>query len=259
MAEAIRYYVPTRGRVGAQLTLRSLPEALLPLVTIVCPKEEKFEHGRDWPTVRIVCQPDTIRTIGEKRQWIYKDLAEKDDVYFAWQLDDDLSMKICIEHQFKDSKKYPDAVYDWFTHVQPVYLNGYDVLGLGTSYFAQKGGLRTNYHLGFAFGMSPVARAALQMNRLDVFEDIDYTLQMLRAGVSLAVCYDVTVDQRAPDAPGGVTGERTTATIDRDLARLIEFHPGIVSEKPLRPGAHPAARTKVLWAKATREGILKRS
>jgi hypothetical protein len=253
--EPVRYFVPTRGRVGRQLTLRSLPEGLHPLVTLVCPEDEVLAHRADWPLVDIQAQPDHIKTIGAKREYIFRELSLLTD--FAWQLDDDLSMKICLSHQFKDTKKYSGETFDWFRSVLPMYQARYDVLGLGTSYFAQKGGLRTNYHLGFAFGMSFRARQQIEMNRMDVFEDIDYTLQVLRKGITNAVCYDVTVDQRQPDAPGGVTGERDDSTIRRDLARLIAYHPGIVSEKPLRPGAHPAAVTRVLWAKAAKEGGLR--
>lgn len=250
--EAVRYYIPTRGRVGRQLTLKSLPVGLHPLVTLVCPEDEVLAHRADWPDITVHGQPDSVQTIGAKREYIFKELAQ--DVSFAWQFDDDLSMKICVSNQFKDTKKYPTATLDWFQEILPRYMLHYQVLGLGTSYFAPKGGLRMNYHLGFAFGACWGARDSLKMNRMDVFEDIDFTLQFLVGGTSLAVCYDVTVDQKLPDAPGGVTGERTEDTIRRDLQRLVELYPGIVSEKPRRPGAHPAAVTKVLWAKAARQG-----
>lgn len=259
--ESVRYFIPTRGRVGKQITLRNLPSGLLDRVTLVCPIDEVNAHREEWESLGVdVCaQPDSIKTIGAKREWIYKVLAQ--DVEFAWQFDDDLVFKICVDGKFRSPHNWPtDTFYESiFESIQRDYYvaQAYDVIGLGTSYFAPKGGIKPNYHLGFAFGMGRDARAALEMNRLDVFEDIDYTLQVLRKGIKNGVCYDIVVDQKQPDAPGGVTGERNNETIRRDLEKLISFHPGIVSEKPLRPGAHPAAITKVLWAKAAKEGGLR--
>lgn len=256
--ESVRYYIPTRGRVGKQTTLKNLPVGLHYLVTLVCPADEVEAHRADWPDITVVSQPDDIRTIGAKREWIFKVLAELDNVWYAWQFDDDLTFKQLNEDTKTFKKPWDEATYlAGFDFINLHYAGDYDVLGLGTSYFAPKGGIKPNYHLGFAFGFSRTARQKLVMNRLDVFEDIDYTLQMLRGGVKLGVIYDIVVEQKQPDAPGGVTGERNTETIRRDLEKLISFHPGIVSEKPLRPGAHPAAITKVLWARAAKEGGLR--
>jgi hypothetical protein len=260
-----RYYIPTRGRVGRQLTLSGLPAGLLPFVTLVCPQDEMAAHattlGRELGNgLSIVSQPDHITTIGAKREWIYKELALKEEqADFAWQFDDDLTFKV-ITPGGLFRKPVDDQLYDVFTYIEKHYWLelAYQVVGLGTSYFAPKGGIKDDYHLGFAFGCSRKAIDTLEMNRLDVFEDIDYTLQFLRAGMKLGVCYDAVVDQKQPDAPGGVTGERNNETIRRDLERLISYHPGIVSEKPLRPGAHPAAITKVAWKKAAKEGKAKR-
>lgn len=259
--EPTRYYIPTRGRVGKQETVKNLPRGLHPLVTIVCPQEEVGEHRRDWPEVQVVAQPSTIQTIGTKREWILRDLA--DSVEFAWMLDDDLKFKVCVDGRFLSSAKYPDEFAQaMMTNLPALWApdgGDYGVVGIGTSYFAPKGGIKENYHLGFAFGFCREVRNKLKLGRLDVFEDIDYTLQCLRAGYTIAVTYDVTVDQVSASvsddpADGGVAGERTLQTIRENLDRLIGYHPGIVSEKPRRPGAHPAAITKVLWQRAAKEG-----
>lgn len=260
MTNSVRYYIPTRGRVGKQLTLENLPVGVRHLVTLVCPEDEFEDHLRVYRgyNCEIVAQPDRINTIGEKREWIFKTLAVSDNVDFAWQLDDDLTLKTLGPGQlFKKSVNLPDQTMQWFDETEPQLRKIYPVLGLGTSYFAPKGGIRDNYHLGFAWGMSRAAREALQMNRMDVFEDIDFTLQMLRKGFKIGVGYDVVVDQKQPDAPGGVTGERTPETIERDVRKLMKFHDGIVSMKSLRPGAHPAAITRVNWRRAAIEGGLR--
>lgn len=208
----------------------------------------------------MVAQPSDVKTIGAKREWIYRELST--DVDWAWQLDDDLRFKICVKDDVDGGLRFRKPNVDWgevLSNIQerPNKHNTISVLGIGTSFMAPKGGWREDYHLGFAFGFRRDSRAALRMNRLDVFEDIDYTLQMLRGGHKIAVCYDVVVDQVKADAPGGVTGERTEETIRRDLQRLMDYHPGIVTEKPRKPGAHPAAITRVSWAKAAKEGGLR--
>lgn len=263
--EPVRYFVPTRGRVGAQATVRNFPASLRPLLTIVCPQDEVKQHEADWPEVRVVGQPSDIKTIGAKREWIYRVLAREVD--WAWQLDDDLKFKICLEVE-PGVKRFRTASNDegvarallslYITAEKRRLICGGDAaLGIGTSFMAPKGGYRENYHLGFAFAFDRPGRSSLSMNRMDIFEDIDFTLQTLRNGHSILVTYDVVVDQLKPDAPGGVTDERTEQTIRESLEKLKAFHPGIVQEKPRKPGAHPAAITRVAWAKAAKEGGLR--
>jgi hypothetical protein len=259
--EPVRYYVPTRGRVGKQTTVRNLPASLRSLITIVCPADEVSAHRADWPEVQVVAQPDAVKTIGAKREWIYRELAQ--DVDWAWQLDDDLKFKTLSSEKTFRVTSGDEKIAEALARLQAMangrrsYHHDVSALGIGTSFMAPKGGFRENYHLGFAFAFDRAGRDILEMNRLDVFEDIDFTLQALRKGYGILTTYDVVVDQVKADAPGGVTGERTEETIRASLKKLIEFHPGIVQEKPRREGAHPAAITRVAWAKAAKEGGLK--
>ncbi len=272
--EPVRYFIPTRGRVGRQATVSNLPPAVRRVLTIVCPKEEADEHRKNHPDVCVLEQPDYIKSIGEKRQWILMVAAA--GVEFAWMMDDDLKFKYLYDGRFVSARPrsgtldFPEYFESVFSDNIPAlyqgtaendYADAYPVVGIGTSYFAPKGGIKENYHLGFAFGFNREVRKALKLGRLDVFEDIDYTLQCLRGGYRIAVTYDITVDQikatiSDDPADGGVAGERTIRTIDENLERLISYHPGLVARKELRPGAHPAAITRVRWAAAAKEGGL---
>lgn len=202
--------------------------------------------------VRVIPQPSTITTIGEKRGWIMTEAAK--DVSFAWMLDDDLKFKMITEGNFRTPRDPASWANVWNYITEKCVWH--KVMGLGTSYFAPKGGCRDNYHLGFAFGFDLLTRGMMEWGRLDVFEDIDYTLQTLKMGFSNKVYYDIVVDQVKAAAPGGCADERTLETIRRDFDKLCTYHPGIVSEKPLRPGAHPAAITRVRWREAARMGGL---
>lgn len=247
--EGVRYFVPTRGRVDRQITLRGVPESVHHLFTLVCPAEEVDRLRLLWPGVQVLAQPEEVTTIGRKRKWIFDEAAK--DVEMAWQFDDDLRFRVFAEGAHRSVEKYPaetEAAWRLLPRL------AYHVQGIGTSFFAPKGGVKENYHLGFAFGFSRHARSKLLMDRMNVFEDIDYTLQMLRAGVRIGVTYDLVVDQVQADAPGGVEGQRDRISILGALEQLMEHHPGLVAEKPLRPGAHPAAIVRVSWAKAAKEG-----
>lgn len=240
-----------------------MPASVRRLTTIVCPAEEVSDHLVKWADdgVQVLAQPDEIRTIGQKREWIFLHAAK--NVEFAWQLDDDLRFKVASPAgRLVAASTNPDT----FSAAWPYTMDrmaGYEAQGLGTSYFAPIGKIKENYHLGFAFGFSKRVREEVLRFGLDVFEDIAFTLDCLINGVRIAVSYDVTVDQikptddQSPPEFGGVAGERQEATISRDLAELVARFPGIVSEKPRRPGAHPAAVTKVLWQRAAKQGGLR--
>ncbi len=109
--------------------------------------------------------------------------------------------------------------------------------------------------MGYAFGFTYDASKAIKWNRVNFYEDIDYTLQLLRKGYGIGVTYDVVVQQWKAAAPGGLEGERTQEAMDTDLAKLIAFHPGIIKQKPAT-ATHPQANTRISWRGAAKEGGL---
>src|SRR5438105_2020534 len=59
-------YIPTKGRVANQITLRQIPQPLLQNVIVVCPPEELALHQRHGVEV----MPMKVSSIGEKRDLI---------------------------------------------------------------------------------------------------------------------------------------------------------------------------------------------
>lgn len=252
MTTPYHIYIPTRGRVDSQLSLQRLPANILDNVSLVCPKEDVKALRKNYPDVHVVQQPESVQTIVQKRKWI-AEYAESAGDKFWFQMDDDLYLYIWDGSRHTTFANAQLAVKGFFMKTLPQLTEQYPCVGFGTKGFALPGGVRENYHLGFVFGFSRGLAKKLEWDRVDFYEDIDYTLQVLKMGKKIAITYDLVVDQKQANAAGGISDERTIEKADKALNRLIELHPGIVSKKP--PSAqHPFSNTKVSWAKAAALG-----
>jgi hypothetical protein len=89
-------------------------------------------------------------------------------------------------------------------------------------------------------------------------EDLDMTLQLLRAGESNIVTYHWAQGQRSAGAAGGLSGSRTLEDQDRTARKLAELHPGLVKlrTKTNKSGEMAGERTEVtiFWKRALEEG-----
>lgn len=248
-----RIFIPTRGRTTSQLTVENLPKNLHDKVVLVCPKDERKALQANYPTVSVIAQPPSVTTLSRKRQWIAEH-ARSERVPFWFQMDDDLKFYVWQGEQHVRFNRSPALVKKFFTSTLPALISEYKVVGFGTKGFALPGGVKENYHLGFVFGMeSKVALEKIEWNRIELYEDIDYTLQLLKKGERIAVTYDVVVEQRKANASGGLSRERSSDLEKRCLEKLISLHPGIVQRKPAS-GQHSQSNTRVSWSKAAAIG-----
>lgn len=245
-------YIPTRGRTTEQLTLSRLPKYIHDRVTLVCPLKEAKTLRKNFPTVEVLAQPDSIQTIAAKREWIMKQSPHK----FAIMMDDDLYFYVFNgERHTVPSAENKEHVRKFWTKTLPKLCKKYHSIGFGTKAFAPKGGIKENYHLGLVLGFDKKAVKAIEWNRIAFYEDMDYTLQLLKKGIAIAVTYDMAIAQRKADAPGGLTGERTREAAKASLKKLLKLHPDVVKEKP--PSAsHPDSNTRVSWRGAAKIGGL---
>lgn len=85
-----------------------------------------------------------------------------------------------------------------------------------------------------------------------VFEDFDYTLQVLTRGYQNAVLTTHTIDQGESNAPGGVAGYRSNARMRRDALDLSLDFPGFVKvvTKAGWRGMEERTDVTVQWKKA---------
>jgi hypothetical protein len=289
-AEQMMLFVPTRGRVDNQLTLRNLPTAWRERTSIVCPKEEVKKHLKNWPDVmNVIPQPDSNMTIAAKRAWIFREAGEK-DVDKIMMLDDDL--RFAVRRKTLDVfkgyapegsrgtsgnsrwaryfNKYPGIhkvvnvsgdenpklarMFGSIEKMLTIYAHG----GIATRLHNQEYGceftLNSRVQYALAYHVPTVLRNC-ELGRIGHREDFDYTLQLLRSGFENAVFVWGVVEQHEYGSAGGASLERKIAASNRDAFRLAELHPGIVkAAKREYKRSIPRVEVTVYWKKAIEEG-----
>jgi hypothetical protein len=290
----MRIVVPTRGRVGAQVTLAGLPPALRAITTVVCPSKEVSRLASLFPSVYVKSQPRDDMTIAKKREWILRDYGGEDKLVM---LDDDL--RFCVREkpggsaeiarvpaamalshseysaleQVKAATKLRQAHAEdtehWFSELEKQLSAETPHAGFGPrggnnqrndwsdSYASgwQRPG-RMMYVLGYHV---PTVLAHCKLGRIETREDMDLSLQLLRLGFPNAVNHTFVVDQ-VYAKHGGCTGERTVERSNDDARRLAEFHPGLVRvvEKKYLASV-PRLEVVCQWARALQEGKQRRA
>lgn len=247
----MKLYIPTRARVGRQVTVRSLPVFLHKHVVLVCPKDEVKQHKKDFPNIQVVAQPDSVTNIAEKRHWMFLH-AKKTGVQKMVQLDDDLGFyargpKGLIKEYATD--KVIEELFQWvedqldeFAHVGVS-----SRMGNNRVEEAEK---RTSRMMHCFAHHVPTVFSHVKFNRVLLREDFDYTLQLLRAGYDNIVKYDVCVAPGSYGAKGGCADERTVQKSDEEAEKLAALHPGLVKVVQKDYLGVPRKEVVVQWKKA---------
>jgi hypothetical protein len=281
-------YVPTYRRLDYQLTMGSLPKEWQERTTIVCPRDEMHPLGRKFPNAfEIISPPEKqVPNIAAKRAFIFRHAGEMgynkimmfdDDLKFSHRLK---TSKDYAGYQKGDSKAWSGIVEKdrAFGRIHDANERQIDLMLRKIEKMLDKyrhGGISQrfmNHTHGHEFILNHKATHALayhvptvldtcQLGRIRMFEDLDYTLQLLRAGHENAIYqWGATNDPRGFNAPGGESGGRTGADIARGADLMAELHPGIVRvverEGPDAERLGPK-RIVVAWKKAIQEGRAK--
>lgn len=264
---SMRIIIPTRGRVGKQTTFSNLPKTLRDKTTIVCPAREakQFRSLRsDWD---ILEQENPDFTIAQKRKWIVEWARKQghdrvimldDDMYFFVKRTDDVGLL---------RKAESDDVQNWFGELFGVlgpdipHVGAHSRMGSQSWTPGWRVG-RCMYLLGYYL---PVVLENAEFGRIETREDMDVTLQLLRAGYPCAVTTTFVTEQlggwgsgRKTDV-GGCHGQRTVESSNADADRLAELHPGLVRvvEKKYKDSV-PRREVVCSWEKALQEGQQRR-
>lgn len=262
--------IPTRGRVGNQLTLQNLSPALRKYTTLVCPEEEVSRHryslvNISCEDVRIVAQPSEITGIARKRRWILENLAG--DGGRVIMLDDDLKfrvyhlkegLKISLPAATSEQKNQyfaelwekitPDVPHAGFAPLQNT--------GRGTNKTPPSWKVgRMLCVLGYH---APTVLRHAELGRLETKEDMDVTLQLLRAGFPNAVT-DAFAAGQSWGNTGGCSIWRTVESSNADSLKLAELHPGYVRVTEKIYGGVRRLEVQVSWQKALRDGMSRRA
>ena len=253
---SLHIYIPTFRRCYEQITFGDLPKSWHSRTTFVVDEQDaKILQSRYSKTeVNFWVHPPEITTIAKKRAWMIENTPHEKIVMF----DDDLRFYIRREDN-PDRLRYTkeEDLEEAFDELDSV-LNMVVHAGLsarqGNNH--QDGVWIDNARMMYCLGYRvDVVRRVCELGRIEHREDMDYTLQLLRAGYPNRVNFRLAVGQKAYNAKGGASVERTMEASNADAHKLAELHPGLVKvvQKKYKQSIR---REEVIcyWKKAAKEG-----
>lgn len=242
----MKIYIPTRGRVDRQITLRSLPVLLRGRTWLVAPKDEVPELKKLHKNV--LAQPAEITTIAAKREWIVKQhkgtklIMLDDDMGFYARGPKGLIKEYATDKVIEELFQWVEDKLDDFAHVGIS-----SRMGNNRVEESEKRTSRMMHAIAFHV---PTMRHFVAFNRVAMREDFDYTLQLLREGYDNIVRYDVCVAPGSYGAKGGCADERTVQKSDEEAEKLAALHPGLVKVVQKNYLGVPRKEVVVQWKKA---------
>jgi hypothetical protein len=206
--------------------------------------------------MQLQAEPDHIHSIAQVRKWVAQDLV-KDDNKIVF-IDDDIKFFI---------RKSPT---DW--HLRPTtdkeLEEGFQLLenklspevpfagfGIRQGNNFKEPGWESPSKVMFSLGMYlPTFLKICEMGRIEIREDYDYGLQVLRHGYLNAVYHTICMNQVEYNANGGCSDYRTVDFSNSEAFRLAEFHPGFVKTVKREYKNVPRVETICYWNKAYTAG-----
>lgn len=264
--------VPTykRHSNGQAQTFENVPKEIG--LTLVIREEERVPYlemldrlGRYKDQIWTI-PTGAVNGIADTRNWIL-DKARSLDHHKVIMMDDDLHLivrgKVPETEPGWDYKLRPcdlgdtQDLFEWmwvslslYAHCAVSMREGNNrVPGIGATVKATRGIRVVGYNLDTVDKHGVRFRSEVEGR-----EDLDMTLQLLRAGEPNIVTYHWAQGQKTADAPGGLSETRTLDNIHTSAERLAELHPGLVKlrTKTNVSGALAGERTEVTiyWKKA---------
>lgn len=250
-------YIPTRGRVF-QETYQSLTEGYIldpigPKIKFVVPYgSDHLGRGE-----RVLETPPHINGIGPTRQWII-DYAADRGVKKVAMLDDDLVFATRRQDEpTKFQPSSPGEICALFRGIS-AYLDLYAHVGVAT----REGGNRdtsdsvcnTRLLRILAYRVDVLRREEIRFDRLELMEDFDVTLQLLRRGYPNLKINWIVHNQRSSNAPGGCSTYRTLEKQSANARGLAALHEDFVTtvQKKTKTAWNGKERTDVIiqWKRA---------
>lgn len=242
-------YILSSGRAQKQTTWDNLPRSLQERVKLVVPPDEATAYGR-YP---LLTGGWVVRNPGKVRQRLIEQAENK-----VVMLDDDL---VFATRRTDDPTRFREATpYDLSTLFNEIEDSLSEFAHVGVA--PREGGNRntdrtmqcTRMMRVLAYQAQTLRAMKVRFDRLQVMEDFDVTLQLLRAGLPNIVLNHMVQNQNGSNAAGGCSQWRTPQ-IQTDAAyALKELHPRYVTvvQKETKTAWGGGVRTdvRIQWKEA---------
>lgn len=254
----VAIYIPTLGRWDRQPTLDCLPEPWIEHTSLVISRKEIKQYQPYTERVKVFAPP--VSGIHNVRQWIFENSPSPHIIV----LSDDL--KFFRRAELSESKKYYHltACSGYDTHkllmwmLEHISQKGYAHAGISqrqvNNTTLEKEVVVTRMHDAYAYHRDVILEDGFRVDRLEVMEDLDLTLQLLEAGYPNIVNFYYAWDQMHSNAEGGCSTYRNNELQAKCAEKLAELHPGIVKvvEKKTKSwkGMETRKDVRVQWKKA---------
>ena len=227
MKNKLWIYIPTRGRLIKQKTLKNIPKNIIPYTKLVVGKEEADSHIKLYGKDRVMISP--LKGISKIRQWIMENSYSKYSLF----LDDDMNFN--IRKNKKLIKCNENEINDMFLLLHNWLKKDFIHVGISARQhnFCEKNDFAetTRMNNAYAYNVEKFLKSKIRFDRLQVMEDFDVTLSLLELGYNNRVTYKYAWGQGASGAKGGCSIYRTKEIQSNAAYELKKLHPNFVKIK----------------------------
>jgi len=224
----ITYFIHTHGRHDDQQSLKRLSPSVRKRTWLVVQKREKSLYNYR----PLLVLPDKIRMLSPTRQRILE-YARRKDLNKIVMMDDDLAfyrrksvkdwhLRYCKNRDINDLDELLDGWLDDFAHVGVSIREGNNRVSE-----LHQDVSRMIRLLGY--NIPEVFSVGARFDRLDTKQDLDMTLQLLRAGYPNRISFEFAQGQwHGSQSSGGCSEYRTEEMMARCSHELAALHPEFV-------------------------------
>jgi hypothetical protein len=267
-------YIPSHARATPE-NVRMGPALRIPVelhrkTRYVVPHGQKAEYDRvldetlgQLREIEVIETPEGLRGIGPTRHWIGQDAQRRLADKFV-MMDDDIDFLVRKSPEdWRLTGQTEEDSRQMFAEIEH-FLDIYASVGISSREGNNRAGIgraRDSNMVAVAtrvmrmFGCRTKDWLEMEHNRVDVMEDFDLQLQLLRAGRGNCCLFYYANGQKMTSMAGGCSTYRSHEVQDRSARKLAELHPGFVKlrqkeNKTDREGFGTRTEVTIYWKKA---------
>lgn len=255
--DSLGIYIPSRARYDSkQDTIQRIPFNWLKQTSLVVPKNEADHYKRALKGSGVSIMKCPLNGIHNVRQWCLENSTDK----YLLFLDDDMKFGVRTE-----GVRTVNADFDDVDSMFKLLIKWLDsgFMHVGISQRAGNNHVKSNYaettrmNNAYAYNVKEFLKTGVRFDRLEVMEDFDVTLSLLKKGFNNRVTFQYAWSQRKSGDVGGCSIYRTSQLQKECALKLSKLHPGVVrvvekTSKQRWEGMESSKRTDVViqWKKA---------